>query len=122
MSTAGPHRASVSILLLLGLATSACARETPATATRPPVDGAPPPPPAELSRFSVPLEFEFSSMIAIVERAVPRTFGSLDSVRMIGTDTRRHYAFEAHRGPFTAFAEGRLLQADHRPHAVGRMR
>jgi hypothetical protein len=96
-------------MLALALAVSACTRETPATASRPPVDGAPPPPPAELSRFSVPLEFEFSNMIAIVERAVPRTFGSLDSVRMIGTDTRRHFAFEAHRGPFTAFAEGREL-------------
>jgi hypothetical protein len=37
---------------------------------------------------------------------VPKTFGSIDSVRRIGTDDRRHYAFEAVRGPFTAFAEG----------------
>lgn len=45
-------------------------------------------------------------MVGVVEHAVPRTFGSMDSVRMIGTDDRRHYAFEAARGPFTAFAEG----------------
>jgi hypothetical protein len=45
-------------------------------------------------------------MVRVVERAVPGTFGSMDSVRMIGTDDRRHYAFEAVRGPFTAFAEG----------------
>lgn len=29
----------------------------------------------------------------------------MDSARMIGTDTRRHYAFEARRGPFVAFAQ-----------------
>jgi hypothetical protein len=45
-------------------------------------------------------------MLALVERAVPTTFGSMDSIRMIGTDERRHYAFEAARGRFTAFAEG----------------
>jgi hypothetical protein len=45
-------------------------------------------------------------MLRVVERVVPRTFGSMDSVRMIGTDDRRHYAFEAVRGPFTAFADG----------------
>jgi hypothetical protein len=45
-------------------------------------------------------------MVRFVEQAVPKTFGSMDSVRMIGTDDRRHYAFEAVRGPFTAFAEG----------------
>ena len=48
-------------------------------------------------------------MVAVVERAVPHTLGSLDSVRVIGSDTRRHYAFEAHRGAFTAFAQGREL-------------
>jgi hypothetical protein len=45
-------------------------------------------------------------MVRVVEHVVPQTFGSMDSVRMIGTDERRHYAFEAVRGPFTAFAEG----------------
>jgi len=33
----------------------------------------------------------------------------MDSVRMIGTDARRHYAFEARRQQFTAFAQGREL-------------
>ncbi len=33
----------------------------------------------------------------------------MDSVRMMGTDDRRHYAFEAVRGPFTTFADGNLL-------------
>lgn len=94
---------------------AACARERPAlagagaAAGAAPLDEVPPPPPAELSRFGVPLAYDFTSMVAVIERAVPKRFGSLDSVRMIGTDSRRHYAFEAHRGPFTAFAVGREL-------------
>jgi hypothetical protein len=48
-------------------------------------------------------------MLRVVDRAVPTTFGSMDSIRMIGTDERRHYAFEAARGPFTAFADGSEL-------------
>src|SRR5262245_12172838 len=70
---------------------------------------APPPGPAELSQFSVPFEYDFSPMLRVVERVVPTRFGSLDSVRMVGTDTRRHYAFEADREPFTAYADGRLV-------------
>ena len=41
-----------------------------------------------------------------VERAVPKTFGSLDSVKQVPGDERRHYAFEATRSPFTAFVRG----------------
>jgi hypothetical protein len=33
----------------------------------------------------------------------------MDEVKQIGDDTRKHYAFEATRGPFTAFAEGREM-------------
>ena len=102
----GRSLSAAAALVLLG---ASCARETPATATIPPIGGAPPPPAAALSRFSVPLAYDFSGMLAVVERAVPRTLGSLDSVRTIGTDTRRHYAFEAHRGKFAAFAQGREL-------------
>ena len=86
---------------------AACARETPSSATgAPPGPVAPPAASASVSRFSVPLQYDFSAMLKVVERAVPTTFGSMDSVRMIGTDDRRHYAFEAVRGPFTAFADG----------------
>ncbi len=67
---------------------------------------APPPASASLSRFSVPLQYDFSAMLKVVERAVPKKFGDIDSVRTIGTDDRRHYAFEAVRGPFAAFADG----------------
>jgi uncharacterized protein DUF4403 len=63
-------------------------------------------PAAELSRFDVPLQYDFTPVLAIVERVVPKKFGSLDSVKQVGDDSRKHYAFEATRGPFTAFAQG----------------
>src|SRR5262249_23425532 len=56
--------------------------------------------------FDVPLEYDFTPVLAVVERVVPKTFGSLDSVKQVGNDNHKHYAFEATRGPFTAFAEG----------------
>ncbi|MFL5608811.1 MAG: DUF4403 family protein, partial [Gemmatimonadaceae bacterium] len=97
-------RASVAAGGLLALV--ACNPKPPATASAPPDASAPPPASTEVSRFSVPLQYDFSTMVRVVEHVVPTTFGSMDSVRMIGTDERRHYAFEASRGPFTAFAEG----------------
>jgi hypothetical protein len=48
-------------------------------------------------------------VLRLVEQIVPTKFGSMDSVKTVGDDTRKHYAFEALRGPFTAFAEGNLL-------------
>jgi len=69
----------------------------------------PPPAPPETSRFSVPLDYDFSAILRVVERAVPKTFGSIDSVRQAGDDDHRHYAFQADRSPFTAFADGRLV-------------
>ncbi len=71
-------------------------------------DAPPPAPPAE-SRLSAPVDYDFTPVLQLVERVVPRTFGSLDSVRAARLDPRKHYAFEAERGPFTAFASGRLL-------------
>src|SRR3569833_3825476 len=53
-----------------------------------------------LSRFQAPLAYDFTPILAIVERAVPKQFGSLDSVRQIGDDKRKHYAFVATRDPF----------------------
>jgi hypothetical protein len=78
-------------------------------ASAPPDRGAPRPGVAELSRFSVPLAYDFSSMIQLVEKSVPKSFGSLDSIRMIGTDDHRHYAFVGNRGAFTGFAQGHEL-------------
>src|SRR5690349_21369853 len=91
------------------VAFAACHRETTSVTTNMIEEAAPPPPPAERSRFSVPLEYDFTAVLGIVERVVPPSFGSMDSVRQVGDDTRRHYAFQADRGPFIAFAEGRLL-------------
>src|SRR4051812_16957452 len=91
------------------LAFAACRRETTSVTSNLIEEAAPPPPPAERSRFSVPLEYDFTAVAGIVERVVPPSFGSMDSVRMVGDDSRRHYAFQADRGPFIAFAEGRLL-------------
>ncbi|HEV8218080.1 MAG TPA: DUF4403 family protein [Gemmatimonadaceae bacterium] len=102
------HRWSLSALALI----AACSHEA-APVARPIIDEAPPPPPAaEQSRFSVPLEYDFTSILRIVERAVPLKFGSIDSVHQVGDDTRRHFAFEAERGPFTAFAQGNLVHLE----------
>jgi Domain of unknown function (DUF4403) len=62
-----------------------------------------------VSHFQAPLEYDFTPILAIVERVVPKTFGSLDSVRQVGDDTHRHYAFEATRDTFTTFVRGSLV-------------
>jgi hypothetical protein len=102
-------RAVATILYGPIVAFAACRRETPSVTSNMIEEAAPPPPPAERSRFSVPLEYDFTAVLGIVERVVPPTFGSMDSVHMVGNDSRRHYAFEADRGPFIAFAQGRML-------------
>lgn len=102
--TPGPSLRRVFVLALV----ASCTREAPSTSPEPP-DAAPAPAPPELSRFSVPLEYDFTAVLRLVEQIVPTKFGSMDSVKTVGDDTRKHYAFEALRGPFTAFAEGNLL-------------
>jgi Domain of unknown function (DUF4403) len=108
-----PIGRSLSLLsLCLGAAALATCSRGPSAAdsSRADTDFAlPPPAPAETSRFSVPLDYDFSAILRVVERVVPKSFGSMDSVRQAGDDTHRHYAFEADRGPFTAFADGRLV-------------
>ncbi len=59
-----------------------------------------------MSRFAVPLDYDVTPVLGIVERVVPRTFGSLDSVRRLGDDDRKHYAFVATRAPFVATIAG----------------
>jgi Domain of unknown function (DUF4403) len=98
------HRAAAAVLLLAG-----CAREPSPNRTEPPDVGAPAPPVPTLSHFSVPLEYDVTAVLHVVEQAVPHTFGSMDSVRALNGDDRKHYAFEATRGPFTAFALGREM-------------
>ena len=91
------------------LVQAACAREPSPTRTEPPDVGVPAPSAAALSRFSVPLEYDVTAVLRVVDQAVPRTFGSMDSVRTVDGDERKHYAFEATRGQFTAFALGREM-------------
>lgn len=88
-----------------------CGQQTPSTPALPPdaADIAPPPVAGALSHFSVPLEYDFTAVLRLVDQIVPTTFGSMDSVKVLGDDGRKHYAFEAKRGPFTAFADGNLL-------------
>lgn len=85
-----------------------CRRDPAERTADTPLDS-PPPPPAELSRFSAPVAYEFGSVLSVVEHAVPTTFGSLDSVHTIADDARRHYAFVAERGSFSARAEDSLV-------------
>ena len=103
----GDHPIRIVVLLLPALL--ACSREAPSTKTAPPDVGAPAPSARALSRFSVPLEYDVTAVLRLVEQVVPKTFGSMDSVRTVGGDSRKHYAFEATRGPFTAFATGREM-------------
>ena len=66
---------------------------------------APPVPPAPtMSRFDVPLAYDFTEALTRVERVVPKTFGSLAEMKPTGTGSRTRYAYVATRGPFTAFA------------------
>ena len=99
----------------LAVAIAACSRDKPAVPahTGEPGDTASSTAPevAEpvLSLFRVPLEYDFTPILAVVERVVPRTFGSMDSVRQVGDDTHRHYAFEAKRDTFTTFVRGSMV-------------
>lgn len=94
-------------LLLLAVACDR-SREDPAAA-RDDVIAPPPPPPPTPSRFDAPLDYDFTPVLRSVERAVPRTFGSMDDVRRLGTDERRRYAYAATRGPFTTFMRDSLV-------------
>jgi len=94
------------ILLILGAAvslTQACRPEHPAISEVEHLDSLPTPPPLGLSRFNVPLTYDYTPILEMVERVVPKQFGSLDSIKMVGRDENRHYAYEATRGPFTSF-------------------
>jgi hypothetical protein len=99
----------LSPMRVAALILSAACRRDAVTVTAEVAEGAPPPPAAEASRFSVPLDYDFTAVLRVVEHAVPARFGSLDSVRMVGNDDHRHYAFVADRSGFNAFADGRLM-------------
>lgn len=102
-----PRLTVAAVLLCLSVAQLAgCRREAPATTRGQQPDALPAPPPVALSHFNVPLVYDYTPVLAVVERVVPRTFGSIDSVHMVGNDENRHYSYEAHRGPFTTFVRG----------------
>ena len=96
--------------MLLLPALLACRTDAPATRTEAAGDiAAPAPSAAALSRFSVPLEYDVTAVLRLVDSIVPRTFGSMNDVRTVNGDSRKRYAFEATRGRFTAFATGREM-------------
>ena len=95
--------------LFAGVMVMACTREAPSTLPIPPDMSAPAPARAHASRLSVPLTYDFTAVLGMVERIVPTRFGSMDSVKQMGDNDHRHYAFQATRGPFTAFADGNLM-------------
>lgn len=68
-----------------------------------------PAPAPVLSRFDVPLDFDFTSVMDVIEGVVPKTFGSIDVKHQIGDNQRKQYAFEATRAPFVAFARGKKV-------------
>ena len=102
-----PRHSVACLGIVLSLA--GCTREPAAAPPNLPEMSAPLPSAPEQSRLSVPLEYDFTPLLAQVERIVPKTFGSMDSVHAMKDDDRKHYAFAATRGPFTAFADGNRL-------------
>jgi len=104
--------APATVLALLAVAALACGKEraeesrTRPAASAPPAGTAPTPPAPTLSRFDVPLAYDFTDVLKTVERVVPKTFGSLAEVKRVGDGNSKHYAYAATRGPFTAFAHG----------------
>lgn len=79
---------------------------TPALGAPAPLPAVPPAPPVPLSRFAVPLDYDVTPVLAVVERAVPHTFGSLTQPHQVGTDTRKHVAYSAVRTPFAVSIDG----------------
>src|SRR5512143_3380716 len=95
-----PDTAVVAILAVSGMAAlAACQANEPPEQV---LAEAPPPAPAALSRLSAPVEYDFPPILAVVERAVPTTLGSMDEQHILGLDPRKRFAFEAARGPFRA--------------------
>jgi len=103
--TLGP---SLRFILVLALATG-CMRETPQTTLEPPDVAAPAPAPPELSRFSVPLEYDFTAVLRLVEQIVPAEFGSMDSVKTVGGDSRNLRLSQPRVGAFVVVCHERSL-------------
>jgi hypothetical protein len=67
------------------------------------------PPEIAISRFDVPLSYDITNVLGLVEHAVPTHFGSLDSTAQAGDDPARHYSYEAVRSPFSTFSDGAVF-------------
>ncbi|HEY5421662.1 MAG TPA: hypothetical protein VIL10_13060, partial [Marmoricola sp.] len=78
-----PSLATTRSIVLLLPVLLACSREAPSTKMEPPDVGVPAPSAPALSRFSVPLEYDITAVLRLVDEVVPRTFGSMDSVRTV---------------------------------------
>jgi len=75
------HLAPGSVLALLAVAAVACSTDRAPVARAPAATVAAPAPHAPtLSRFDVPLAYDFTDVLRTVERVVPATFGSLAEV------------------------------------------
>lgn len=91
------------------LALAGCHRDTERAPATGALNAPPPPPAAVQSSFNAPLQYDFAPVARVVERVVPTKFGSLDSLHQIGDDAKKHYAYEATRGPLAIFADGPLV-------------
>jgi hypothetical protein len=103
-------RTTVFLTLLLPAIACRDDRKTAATTVADSAVFAPPPLAPVASRFDVPLDYDFTPVMEIVERTVPKTFGSIDELHVAGTDSNKHYAYTATRGPFTAVADGPVVR------------
>ena len=102
-------RRAIAALLVAGTAIACQDARSRAPNALTVAETAPPPPDAVPSAFNAPLDYDFTPVMRTVERVVPTTFGSLDSLHQLGDDASKHYAYEAMRGPFTVFADGKLM-------------
>ena len=84
---------------------------------RAPTVSAPPPesgvdessaPPLPISTLTVPIVADLSSILEKLERAIPRTRGSLDERKSVEDNDRLDVAFALQRGPFLAELQGHV--------------
>lgn len=58
------------------------------------------------SILNVPVTYDLTSVLAALERAVPRSFGDMEEERRHPSNERMAFAFEVERGPFQARMDG----------------
>jgi hypothetical protein len=70
------------------------------------------PPAAPLSTISVPLEIPVGVLSDLLERAVPRTFGTVDSMLPVPREGRASVAVALERGPFRVRIDGQQARIE----------